>query len=38
MRGKEVIIPSGNDCIMKDDTVIVVTTGESTDNIKDILA
>lgn len=38
MRGDSVIIPSGDDYVAKNDTVIVVTTGESFDSIQDILA
>lgn len=38
VRDKEVIIPSGDDMICKNDTVIVVTTGDYTTSIKDIIA
>lgn len=38
VRGEEIIIPSGSDAIMRDDTVIVVTTGDRTKNIKDIIS
>lgn len=38
VRGNEVIIPSGDDVISKSDTVIVVTTGNRTESIKDIIA
>ena len=37
VRGDEVIIPSGDDAIVKGDTVIAVTTGERTRSIKDII-
>lgn len=38
VRGNEVIIPTGDDVISKGDTVIVVTSGDRTESIKDILA
>lgn len=37
IRKNEVIIPSGNDCICPDDKVIVVTTNQFLDELKDIL-
>ena len=37
-RGEELIIPSGDDVIAKGDTVIVVSMGDSTKSIKDILS
>ncbi len=37
VRGEDVITPAGNDVIMKGDTVIVVTTDERINDIKDIL-
>ena len=38
VRGDNVIIPTGDDVITKHDTVIVVTSGNRTESIKDILA
>ncbi len=37
-RGGKIIIPSGTDCIMEGDTVIIVTTHGGFDEIDDILA
>lgn len=37
-RGGKIIIPSGNDCIMEGDTVIIVTKHSGFDEIDDILA
>ena len=37
-RGEELIIPSGDDVIAKGDTVIVVTMGDNTKSIKDIIS
>jgi trk system potassium uptake protein TrkA len=37
VRGDTVTIPSGDDCIEKDDTVIIVATGGQLQSIKDIL-
>lgn len=37
-RGGKIIIPSGNDCIMEGDTVIIVTKHSGFDDIDDILA
>ncbi len=37
IRGREVIIPSGNDMIMPEDNVIVVTTTQFFDDLDDIL-
>ena len=36
IRGNEVIIPNGNDCIKLDDSVIVVTTHKNFDDLTDI--
>ncbi len=38
VRGNDVIIPTGDDVISKNDTVIVVTSGKRTESIKDIIA
>jgi len=38
VRGNKVIIPTGDDVIAQNDTVIVVTTGNRTESIKDIIA
>ena len=38
VRQNEVIIPSGNDFLQKDDTVIVVTTGGQLKDIRDVIA
>ena len=37
VRGNDVIIPSGDDVIMKNDTVIVVTKDDGTKSIRDII-
>ena len=37
IRDGEVIIPNGNDVIMLNDSVIVVTTNQYLDDLKDIL-
>ncbi len=37
-RGRQIIIPSGNDCILKGDSVVVVTAGQGVRDITDILA
>ena len=37
VRGTEIIIPSGDDAIMKNDTVIVVTKDDGTKSIRDII-
>ena len=38
VRDSDVIIPTGDDAIVKGDTVIVVTTGDRTKSFKDIIA
>lgn len=38
IRGRQTIIPSGDDCIMKDDKIIIVANGIKLNNLSDILA
>ena len=37
IRGNKVIIPSGNDCVMKNDSVIVVTTNRYFQDLDEIV-
>jgi len=37
VRGRKTVIPSGEDCIMPDDRVIVVSTGHTFKDLSDIL-
>ncbi|MEG2204981.1 MAG: TrkA C-terminal domain-containing protein, partial [Oscillospiraceae bacterium] len=37
IRGRQAILPGGNDCIMADDRVIVVTTNDGLRDLNDIL-
>ena len=38
VRGSELIIPKGDDCLMVNDSVVVVTTNRGFDDLKEIFA